>query len=266
MKRVKIARFDPILKKALWGTESWEISAFLSNPSIFSCGFDAGASLSDVIPGFPLLFKVIDAKDRLSVQVHPCEASAPIVGGDPKTEMWYLLEDGLIFAGLKPGAGAADVEKAVRDGSFEDVLVRHEAKKGECFFIPGGLVHAIAEGTRVYEVQQSSDTTYRLYDWNRVDAAGKSRELHLEKGLKAIDYTLPVPRPAKDVTCPFFTFRPVGLDGERTVAVDGFLALFNDGGTLVADGVEIPEQTSALAYGKGDVTLRGSARVLTTVV
>ena len=184
--------------------------------------------------------KVIDAKMRLSVQVHPNETTCKLTGGDPKTEMWAMLEDGVIYAGLKPGVGPKDVEEAVKSGRFEELLVRHEAKKGEAFFIPGGLVHAIGDGALIYEVQQSSNTTFRLYDWGRVGADGRARELHVDKALEAIDLALPVPRPVRELDTPYFRFTQVDLDGERTFAAapGGYLCVFGErtGCVLLADG------------------------------
>ena len=168
---------------ALWGFEEW----LVDTPRI--------------------LVKRIVANDRLSVQVHPNDVTAKTVGGDPKTEMWCVLKPGPLFAGVKPGTTRADVERAVRDGSFEDLLVRHDAKAGECYFIPGGLVHAIGEGVSVYEVQQPSTTTFRLYDWGRVGADGQPRQLHVREALAAMDLSLPPPVPAESVDCPYFTFR-----------------------------------------------------------
>ena len=168
MNQDSILKFKPNVHPALWGGESWEISVHPAGPSVIREGVLAGKPLSEAAPGFPLLVKVIDAKMRLSVQVHPNETTCKLTGGDPKTEMWAMLEDGVIYAGLKPGVGPKDVEEAVKSGRFEELLVRHDAKKGEAFFIPGGLVHAIGDGALIYEVQQSSDTTFRLYDWNRV--------------------------------------------------------------------------------------------------
>ncbi len=168
---------------ALWGYEEW----LVNTPRI--------------------LVKKIVAHDRLSVQVHPNDVTAKTVGGDPKTEMWCVLKPGPLFAGVKPGTTAADVERAVKDGSFEDILVRYETKVGECYFIPGGLVHAIGEGTSVYEVQQPSTTTFRLYDWGRVGADGKPRQLHVKEALAAMDLALPPPVPSESVDCPYFSFR-----------------------------------------------------------
>ena len=220
MKNGEILKFGQNVHPALWGQESWEISVHPAGPSVVAVGEAQGRSLADVAPGFPLLVKVIDAKTRLSVQVHPNEETRRLTGGDPKTEMWAMLEDGVIYAGLKPGTRPEDIESAVKSGRFEELLVRHEAKKGEAFFIPGGLVHAIGDGALIYEVQQSSDTTFRLYDWNRVGKDGKPRELHVEKSLKAIDYSLPVPVPSRDVKCPFFDFRQPSLDGAPELPAD----------------------------------------------
>lgn len=153
-----------------------------------------------------VLIKRICADMRLSVQVHPNDETAKTVGGRAKTEMWCVLKDGPIFAGFKPGVSDADVVRAVADGSFEDLLVRFDAKVGECYFIPGGLVHAIGEGTSVFEVQQSSDTTFRLYDWGRVDAQGNPRKLHVKEALAAMNLSLPPPTPAGSVSCAYFDF------------------------------------------------------------
>lgn len=118
-------KLEPNLHTLVWGTESWEVSAHRSSPSIIADGPDKGRALSEVKPDFPLLVKVIDAKTRLSVQVHPNNANAALTGGEPKTEMWVLLEDGVIYAGLKPGVGPKEIEEAVRTGAFEaSVTVR----------------------------------------------------------------------------------------------------------------------------------------------
>ena len=265
MESCRVLKFAPNVRPALWGSESWEVSVHPAAPSVVAEGAGAGRSLAEVVPGFPLLVKVIDAKSRLSVQVHPNETTCKLTGGDPKTEMWAMLEDGVIYAGLKPGVGPTDVEEAVKSGRFEDLLVRHEAKKGEAFYIPGGLVHAIGDGALLYEVQQSSDTTFRLYDWNRVGADGHPRELHVAKSLQAIDCSLPVPVPAKDVKCPFFDFRQLALDGELALpASSGFTVLFAAEGSFTADGVEVPRRTSALVAPGGGIALRGVARVFAT--
>jgi len=199
--------FEPDVHRALWGEEEWLVSAHPSSPGRILGG--GGKTLRDVCPDFPVLIKRIRAESRLSVQVHPNEATAKAVGGEPKTEMWCVLEPGPIFAGFRSGVTAPDVERAVADGSFEDILVRFDARRGECYFIPGGLVHTIGEGTTVYEVQQSSNTTFRLYDWGRVGADGKPRTLHVKEALAAMDVSLPPPTPKTSVECPYFSFSQV---------------------------------------------------------
>jgi mannose-6-phosphate isomerase len=260
-----ILKFKPNLHPALWGGESWEISAHPAGMGVVSGGAYEGRSLSEAVAGFPLLIKVIDAKTRLSVQVHPNENTCKITGGDPKTEMWVMLEDGVIFAGLKPGTRPEDIAAAVESGKFEELLVRHEAKKGEAFFIPGGLVHAIGDGALIYEVQQSSDTTFRLYDWNRVGSDGKARELHVEKSLAAIDYSLPVPVPTRNVKCPFFDFQQVEVDGEvRFAPSDGAAAVFVAEGTVAVNGEALGARSSAVVMPGEEIVFSGKGLAFRT--
>jgi mannose-6-phosphate isomerase len=202
---------------------------------------------------FPLLFKVIDARSRLSVQVHPSETTCPFTGGEPKTEMWRVISgSGPIFAGLKPGTTQDVVAGNVLKGGFEESLVRHQARPGLTLFIPGGLVHAIGEDVVLYEVQQSSNTTFRLYDWGRVDAGGKPRELHVDSALKAIDYALPPPEPRDSVVCPFFSFRAIEARGNVKVPAraDSFTALY-----IVEErrSVLVPANCAAVIPARGTV-------------
>ena len=234
-------RFERNYHPALWGGESWEISVHSVGPSIVANGEMAGKGLNELIPEFPLLIKVIEAKSRLSVQVHPNEETRKLTGGDPKTEMWCMLADGFIYAGLKTGVTAAEVAEAVKSGEFEKLMVRHDAKKGDCFFIPGGLVHAIGDNARIYEVQQNSNTTFRLYDWNRVGADGKPRQLHVKEGSLAIDYSLEAPQAVEAVKCAFFDFKKLMLKTGETVAAPSVTVVFDverEQSTLVPEGVE----------------------------
>lgn len=275
--------FHPVYKRHFWGgdrisrvfgrdtgtgtcAESWEISARPEGMSVVSngplCGKTLGALCSEHGPAllgtearsgaFPLLVKIIDARLRLSVQVHPSDETAGgIPGAEPKTEMWYVLQtepDAMVYAGLKNGVDRTALRKAVADGGVEDLLVARDAVKDASIFVPGGMVHAICEGCLLLEVQQNSDTTFRLYDWDRVGPDGKKRALHVEKALKAIDWAGRGGKPAGGgqsgtpeggpgavngvVSCAHFTVERLDLDGAHEMELDGksFRALF------VADG------------------------------
>ena len=248
------------VRRALWGCERWEVSAYASMPSRIVDGPLAGRTLADAFPGFPILAKTIEAKLPLSVQVHPNEATCRVTGGSPKSEMWCALADSTVYAGLRPGTGPDDLEAAIRDGTAGELLVRRDLKAGDVISIPGGLVHAIDGGSLLYEVQQSSDTTFRLYDWGRVDANGKPRELHVEKALKAIDYSLPVPVACKSLETPFFSFRQERLSGELRVGGEGrFVAIRSASGKFSLDGEDFPEGSSVLLPPYAAGTLRASS-------
>ena len=129
---------------------------------------------------FPILAKIIDAKENLSIQVHPDETTAVKLNGEPKDEMWVMLDEGSVYAGIKADVDEAELKKGIKGKKAEDLLDQLDLKKGEAVNIPGGRVHAICAGALIYEVQQNSNTTYRLYDW------GRARELHLVEGLASI--------------------------------------------------------------------------------
>jgi mannose-6-phosphate isomerase len=142
-------------------------------------------------PVFPLLIKLIDSRDRLSVQVHPNDDTAKRYGGEAKTEMWYMLDadpGAGVFAGLKPGTDERAFDEAIRTQRFRDILGYVPVKQGDAIFIPGGRVHAIDAGCLILEVQQNSNTTYRIYDWDRVGHDGKPRPLHLEEARQVINW------------------------------------------------------------------------------
>jgi len=212
--------FRPVYRDYLWGgrrlaevfhrqlppggiAESWEISDRPEGMSVVDRGPWAGRSLHDLVeelgpaligsvapPGrFPLLIKVIDAAARTSVQVHPDEAAAAKLGGEPKTEMWYALPGPprqRVFAGLRSGANRQGFEKAVRTGALESLLHPMDLAPGEALLVAGGRVHAIEAGCLLLEVQQNSDTTFRVYDWERAGRDGFPRELHLAQALETI--------------------------------------------------------------------------------
>lgn len=253
----------PILCNYIWGTETWLVSAHPSNTSIVENGTYAGETLAALAArfgaelmgtkapaAFPLLIKIIDAKDKLSVQVHPNEATAVTTGGEPKTEMWYLLgnEPGAeLYAGLRPGVTAETFRTALAAGSAADLLPVLPVAPGRALFIPGGLLHAIGAGCLIYEVQQSSNTTYRLFDWNRTDAQGKPRQLHIEEGFKAINWSLPVPAMIDKpegalVSCPFFTLEKLVCSEPRELpgSPESFRVVFVEKGLAsLACGVNI---------------------------
>lgn len=182
-----------------------------------------GPGLADR-PRFPLLFKILDAQDRLSLQVHPPAHVAGRLGGEPKTEMWYILEallDSNLYAGLKRGVTREGFEKALHEGHVAEQIHGFPIKAGDAMFIPSGRVHAIGTGNLIVEVQQNSDTTYRVFDWNRLGIDGAPRELHIEKSLEAINFedtepTVAQPRGEVLVECEFFRVERWKLDAPRT--------------------------------------------------
>lgn len=148
--------------------------------------------VSHAAPNFPLLIKLLDAREKLSVQVHPPSEAARKLGGEPKTEMWHVLdaaEGADIYAGLKAGVTRERFEHALADGSVAECLHRMPTRAGDTIFIPSGRIHAIGAGNVILEVQQNSDTTYRVFDWNRVGLDGKPRDLHVEASMLSIDFT-----------------------------------------------------------------------------
>jgi mannose-6-phosphate isomerase len=223
--------FQPLFKRYLWGgrrlgellnkpigagddyAESWEVSDHAQGQSIVASGPLAGTSLHELVasrgsellgrhaplPRFPLLFKYLDCQRDLSVQVHPNDAAAALLNPPDlgKTEAWVILhaEPGSrIYAGLKAGCDNRALEDAIQRGTVATYLHSFLAEPGQCIFIPAGTVHALGAGLVVAEIQQASDTTYRLYDWNRVGPDGQPRKLHINESLAAIDYS------ATDVT------------------------------------------------------------------
>ena len=219
--------FQPILKPKIWGGrklenllakclpkgeligESWEIADLEDDQSIVAVGSAKGKTLGQLVEEwgadllgraklfdgrFPLLIKLLDANDTLSVQVHPDEAAARRLGGRVriKNEAWYVIdadENGFIYRGVREGVDPDALKRAVEAQAVESVLKRIAVKKGHCYYLPSGTIHALGAGVLVAEVQTPSDITYRLYDWNRIDpSTGSPRELHLEQALECISY------------------------------------------------------------------------------
>ncbi|HXR04458.1 MAG TPA: type I phosphomannose isomerase catalytic subunit [Verrucomicrobiae bacterium] len=217
--------FHPIFKERVWGGrklellykknlppgapigESWEISDRPGDVSVVANGplagknlhwlmeNHAGELLGDAKPAagnrFPLLCKILDAREKLSLQVHPPANQAAELGGEPKTEMWYITDaapGAELFVGLKRGVTRPEFEKKIQTGSVADCFHRISVRAGDAMFLPSGRVHAIGAGVVIFEIQQNSDTTYRVFDWNRVGLDGKSREMHIAQSLASIDF------------------------------------------------------------------------------
>lgn len=217
--------FEPNLHEVVWGGqkltewkgfsakdhigESWEVSCVESSPSVIANGAWKGHTLNEVIDQYPedilgsevckrydrklpILVKFIDAKADLSVQVHPDdEMAARVHGKNGKSEMWYVLDaepGAYLYSGFKEKLSAEDYKRKVEDGTIVESLAKHEVKSGDVFYLPAGRVHAICRGILLAEVQQSSDVTYRIYDYNRPGMDGKPRELHTELAARALDY------------------------------------------------------------------------------
>lgn len=220
-------RFEPLERRKVWGVERWLLSALSSCPSIISNGHLKGRGLNEVIPDFPALIKEISAEQWLSVQVHPGEEACKVTGGIPKSEMWCVLSPGPLFAGLKAGSTKQDIKEAVAREDLEKSLVLFNAEVGDVFNIQAGIVHTLGPGIRVFEVQQPSDTTFRLYDWNRIDDFGKKRELHLEQALAAIDLDAPAVRCAASAEARLFRFSDNVFDGKSVIETGSdYLAVY----------------------------------------
>jgi mannose-6-phosphate isomerase len=216
--------FKPIFKERVWGGrrietlfkkslppdapigESWEITDRAEDVSEIANGPLAGKTLrwlmenhADEVfgksrPGqksFPLLVKILDCTDKLSLQVHPPASKTKELGGEPKTEMWVFVDatpQADIFVGLKRGVTREEFERKTRDGTVAECFHRIPVASGDVMFLPSGRVHALGAGGVVFEIQQNSDTTYRVFDWNRVGLDGKPRELHIPQSMTSIDF------------------------------------------------------------------------------
>lgn len=262
-------KFSPIFKERIWGGdklgtvlgkklpkigkigESWELSAVDGDVSVVSNGFLKGNDLKELVEiymgdlvgekvyekfgnDFPLLIKLIDASDDLSIQVHPDDKLAQERHNSfGKTEMWYVVDhdkDAKIYVGFNQEVSKDTYVKYLNEGRLTDLLNVEIAEKGDTFFIPSGRIHAIGKGNLIAEIQQTSDITYRMYDWNRVDDKGNPRELHTELALDAIDYTFyPSYKTAYNavnngtstlVECPYFTTNLVKLSKGKGLETD----------------------------------------------
>jgi mannose-6-phosphate isomerase len=216
--------FRPIFKERVWGGraleqlyrkplppkvpigESWEISDRPGDASVIANGPLAGKDLRWLMENherellgdaksangrFPLLIKILDAQDKLSLQVHPPAQKAAELKGEPKTEAWYIGDaapGAELYVGLKRGVTRGEFERKIKTGEVAECFHRVPVRAGDTMFLPSGRVHAIGAGLVIFEIQQNSDTTYRVFDWNRVGLDGKPRELHLAESLASIDF------------------------------------------------------------------------------
>lgn len=297
-------KFEPILKERIWGGEklyselnkplngrknigeSWELSGVEDDVSVVSNGFLQGNTLNELIEvymgdlvgervykqygnEFPLLIKFIDARDDLSIQVHPGdELAAKRHNSYGKTEMWYVLqaENGAsLISGFARKVTPSEYEAAVEDNTIETLLAKHPVSAGDAFFIPAGRIHAIGAGILLAEIQQTSDLTYRIYDFDRRDDKGNARELHTGLALEAIDfsvydnyktdYKLKANTLSKLITSPFFSSAILELDKvvERDYySLDSFVILICTEG---AASIEFGEDNGRETIAKGDTVL-----------
>ena len=259
-----IFRLNPILRPMIWGTELWVLSGYPERMSVVADGPCKGMTINELVAQFreglvgrwaywrfgdefPLLVKFLDVHEPLSIQVHPSEQLArERHGAHGKNEMWYVIraEEGAeLMSGLSKSITPDDYVRKVADGTITDVIAHHRIAAGDVFFIPTGRIHALLPGSYVAEIQQTSDMTYRIFDYNRKGLDGRPRELHTELAKDAIDYYVYSDyrthyRMAKDaeiplVSCPFFSTSLLDLDKPFTLDVshrDSFVILMDVGG------------------------------------
>ncbi len=307
---MELIKFNALLKSTLWGGEkivpfkhlgteqdnvgeSWEISGVPGNETVVANGAYAGKKLNDVVAilkeklvgkdnyerfgnEFPLLIKFIDARQDLSIQVHPTDEIAKRQGKERgKTEMWYLLDsdkDATLLCGLKQQITPSQYAEMVANDTIVDAIARYNVKEGDCFFLPAGRIHAIGTGCFLAEIQQTSDVTYRIYDFKRKDKDGNYRELHTKQAAECIDYNVSKNyrteyTPAKNqgvslVQCPYFCTAVYDLNEPMTLdysELDSFVILIglkgeakitdNEGNTVsfqAGESILVPATTKTL--------------------
>ena len=287
---MEMFKFNPLLKSILWGGEkivpfkhltsdqkqvgeSWEISGVKDNESVVSNGEYKGWTLNKLVDTlkdklvgkenyarfgneFPLLVKFIDARQQLSIQVHPTDEQAQAKGlGRGKTEMWYVMEsdaDASLRSGLKQKITPEQYKEMVENDTITEALSEYPVKEGDVFFLPAGRIHSIGAGCFLAEIQETSDVTYRIYDFKRKDAEGNYRQLHTKEAAECIDYTVyPDYRtqyearqnePVELVSCPYFTTsvydltEPMTLDYSDLDSFVIFVGLKGEGEITDAEG------------------------------
>ncbi len=301
-------KLTPAIKDYLWGgrrlideynkktelscaAESWELSTHPDGESVVASGKFKGLTLSEYIKEngkecigknalrfdfFPILIKLIDAKKNLSVQVHPDDEYALMNEHEyGKTEMWYIVDcaDGAyLYYGLSHEVSRSEFEERIKNNTLTEILNKVPVHKGDVFFIPSGTIHAICEGILICEIQQNSNTTYRVYDYNRVGADGKPRELHIEKAIEVSSLTPPPEQKKYDgntlISCKYFTVDKAVCKGSLTmrtkadsflsvVVLDGCGKLDLAGETMSiekGDSIFIPAQDNEITF-TGDTDL-----------
>ena len=289
-----IYRFQPILKTLVWGTENWVLSGVKGNETKVVGGPADGKTLNELYGGeFPLLIKFIDAKKDLSIQVHPNdEVAQQRHGCKGKTEMWYMIDTAPgahLLAGLSKEITKEDYVKLVEEGRITEVLADHKVAPGDVFFLPAGRIHAICGGCYLAEIQETSDITYRIFDYNRPGLDGKPRQLHTQEAKDVIDYKVyPSYKTEYErreneemevVSCPYFTTsvfelsEAVEKDLSGLQAVPGnfyiVMGLEGSGSVTGSDGtaVQINAGEALLVMGENRLTLApscGKVKLLTT--
>ena len=297
---MELVKLKPAIKDYIWGgnyfqkfnkglgltrvSECWELSTRGIDSSIIASGPDINKPLDEVItkidigpvmdkyPYFPLLIKLIDAKENLSVQVHPNDDYAlKYENSFGKSEMWHIIsadEGSGLYVGLNNNYSRDDIEKALNEGTIIDKLNFFKVKPGDTFNINPGTIHAIGKGVRLIEIQQNSNLTYRLYDYNRVDQNGNPRELHIDKALEVIDYRKYEPSKEVDgflATNQYFAVKKVSFDKELKISANeqSFVSFTFLEGQGTVDNIEynqfdtffLPYKKECLIKGKGIVVI-----------
>ena len=300
---MELVKLKPAIKDYIWGgnyfqkynkglgldrvSECWELSTRELDSSIVASGKDKGKLLCEVItskdigpvmdrfPYFPLLIKLIDAKENLSVQVHPNDEYAlKNENSFGKSEMWHILsadEGSGLYVGLNNNYTREDIETALKEGTILNCLNFFKVKPGETYVINPGTIHAIGKGVRLIEIQQNSNLTYRLYDYNRLDQFGNPRELHIKKSLEVIDYSKYSPSKSQDgylADNQYFTVKKVEFDGELKISANenSFVSFtFLEGKGTVDDIAYNQYDTFFLPYGK-ECLVKGKGTVVISKV
>jgi mannose-6-phosphate isomerase len=299
---MKYLKFKPLVKQMLWGSESWEISGVENNETVV---IGDGRSLNQLVREmkgelvgeanyqrfgneFPLLIKFIDAKQDLSIQVHPTDEIAHRQGKPRgKTEMWYVMDsapEAKLYNGLKKQITPEQYKQMVADDTICDALAQYSVKEGDCFFIPAGRIHSIGAGCYLAEIQQTSDVTYRIYDFKRKDKDGNYRQLHTQEASESINYTVLKDyrtqyTPQKNesqllVECPYFNTAVYDLTEGMTIdysELDSFVILIGlkGEGKLMIDGEETDfkaGETILVPASVQEVRTEGTVKFLETYV